>query len=82
MTWGVTYWPIWLFAALVTFLGPEVYALATNKQNTLSWWVWERLRIVANESPAQWTALDVLTFGAWLVLVFWLTFHFWFRKFT
>lgn len=80
--WGNWLWPIWLGAALGSFLGPECYALATNPRNTLSWWVWRHLRIVAGESPAQWSAVDALTFGVWMVLVTWLTFHFWLRRFT
>lgn len=80
--WGEWYWPIWLGAALGALLGPEIYALATDAHNTLSWWVWQHLRIVVGESPGQWSAVDALTFGAWMVIITWLTFHFWLRRFT
>lgn len=79
--WGGSYWPAWLGLAVLTFLVPEIYALATNVRNTLSWWVWDQLHIAAGESPTQWSAVAFLTFGVWLVMVVWLTFHFWFRRF-
>lgn len=80
--WGNAVWPLWLAAAVTTFLIMEVYALCTDPQNTLSWWVWRTLRITARTSPANWSAADFLTFGCWMVLVTWLTFHFFFRRFT
>jgi hypothetical protein len=80
--WSNNYWPIWLLVTLATFLGPEGYALASNAQNTLSDWVWRQLKITQNENPFQWSATDYLIFGLWIVLVTWLTWHFFFRKFT
>lgn len=77
-TWGTWYWPAWLLIVLAAFLGPEIYALVSgNAANTLSAWVWRTLKITAGESVSQWSALDFLTFGVWLVLIVWLSFHFW-----
>lgn len=81
-TWGGWYWSVWLSAVLVTFLAPEVYALTTNSGNTLSAWVWRALHIMRDESALSWSALDFLVFGCWLVLVAWLTGHFFFGRFT
>lgn len=86
MTWGRTYWPIFLAATFLLFIVPESMALmginGTNVDNTLSNWVWTRLHIQSNEKMNQWSALDFLLFGQWLTLVIWLTWHFFFRKFT
>lgn len=77
------YWPIWLAATIVSFLVYEIYALATgHPENTLSDWVWRVLKIGKNASFANWTAADFLTFGVWMTLFIWLTFHFFFRRFT
>ena len=82
-SWAVWYWPIWLLTAIAVFLGPEIYALVSgHPENTLSWWVWDKLQISGHTSFADWTAGDFLTFGVWLTLVIWLTFHFFFRRFT
>jgi hypothetical protein len=81
--WAIWYWPIWLFVFVGAFLGPEVYALVSGKpQNTLSWWVWRMLKVSTGERVSQWTAADFLTFGIWMTLFVWLTFHFFLRRFT
>jgi hypothetical protein len=80
-TWGAWYWWIWISVATVTLLGPETYALITNPRNTLSDWVWDKLSVPVGEQ-LPWTAAHYLVFGAWLVLMSWLTFHFFFRRFT
>lgn len=83
MTWGAWYWPLMLASAFLAFIGPEVYALVSGKpQNTLSAWVWKVLNIHANETPAQWNALDFLVFGVWVVIFLWLSFHFFEGRFT
>jgi hypothetical protein len=77
------YWPQWLGMLTGTFLLREVWALASGRPNdTLSYWVWVHLHIVSNERISQWTAASFLTFGVWIVLVTWLTFHFWLHKFA
>lgn len=43
--WGNWYWPVWLSAVALTFLGPELYAVATDVKNTLSWYCWRELHI-------------------------------------
>lgn len=80
---AVLYWPIWLGLSIASFLAYEIYALSTgHPENTLSDWVWRTLKINGHTSVANWTASDFLTFGVWVVLFTWLTFHFFFRRFT
>lgn len=81
-TWGNYYWPGFLISFFAMLIGPEIYALITNWKNTLSNWVWTFLNITKNQSMSQWSATDFLLFGAWMVTVTWLTFHFFLRKFT
>jgi hypothetical protein len=81
-TWGNTYWPVFVVAALCAFLAPEIYALVSSgAPNTLSQWVWKSLNIKPGEKVGQWSALDFLMFGNWLVVNVWLTFHFFFHRF-
>jgi len=79
--WGNWYWPAWLVIFTGTLLGPEIYALSARPQNTLSEWVWKQLQ-VSKEQQLPWTAAHFLVFGVWLVLVVWLTWHFFFRRFV
>lgn len=76
------YWLIWFLVMFLTFLGPEIYALATNWRRTLSAWVWSFEREHPGEPISQWTALHFLFIGVFAVVVVWLIFHFsmeWFR---
>lgn len=80
---AAVYWPTWLCLFLGTFLIREIWALASGRAgDTLSDWVWRALRITQNETPSAWSATDYLIFGAWIVVFSWLTWHFFFRKFT
>ncbi len=81
-TWGVWYWPTLLSVLLVGFLPAEIYGLVTNPGNTLSAWVWRALKIARNQDWTAWSATDYLVFGCWVVLVTWLTAHFFFGRFT
>lgn len=82
-TWGNYYWPVWLTVATLTLMGPEIYALITIAQyrNTLSDWVWNILSVPPGQQ-LPWTAAHYLIFGGWLTVVSWLTWHFFFRRFT
>ena len=80
MTWGRVYWVVWQVTAAVSLLGPEIYALSSNTENTYSAWVWHALAV--DKSQQQWTAAHYLAFGIWLTVVSWLTWHFFFRRFT
>jgi hypothetical protein len=86
MSWGKLYWPSFLTVAFALFIIPECMALmgmnGTGVDNTLSNWIWTKLRIHSNEQMNQWSALDFLLFCQWLTLIVWLTWHFFFRKFT
>lgn len=79
--WGNWYWPTWLCVSVAAFLGPELYALVCNWRDTLSAWVWRSLKLAPHEPVWSWNATDYLVFGVWLVLVSWLTFHFFFMRF-
>lgn len=79
-TWGQWYWPLWMVFTSFTLLGPEIFALITNHQNTLSDYVWRGLDVTTDQQA--WTAAHYLVFGGWVVLFSWLTFHFFFRRFT
>jgi len=77
MTWGNRYWTVYLLVALFGLMIPEIYALFTNVQNTLSYWVWGKLGVPSHWANAVW----FLTLGAWLTVTTWLTFHFWLYRF-
>ncbi len=77
--WGRVYWPVWLVLVALSLLVPECYALFTGTANTLSSWIWGVLHVRSGQSPLDWSAARLLTFGAWCVLVWWLTMHFWFH---
>ena len=77
------WWPSWLGLSAGLFLLREVWALASGRpQDTLSYWVWRILAITQNEPLADWNATDYLVCGCWLVLVSWLTFHLFGRRFA
>lgn len=80
-TWGNIYWPVFLIVTLAAFLSAEIYALVTGGKNSLSDWVWRALVITEKEPITAWSSTDYLVFGSWLVLVSWLTWHFFFRMF-
>lgn len=79
--WYNAYWTVWLVAVLVTFLGVEIFALATSGL-TLSSWVWHHLHIEEGERMSQWSATDLLIFCAYVsVFMAWLPWHFFFHRF-
>jgi len=82
--WGRIYWPVWMGAVLATFLLGEITALVQGgtPDATLSSWVWNALKIARNQGMSNWSAADFLIFGGWVVMVTWLTAHFFFRRFT
>jgi hypothetical protein len=82
MTWGKYLWPSTLSVLFVAIVIPEIIALVTDDQNTLSYWVWTQLHATAREPMSQWTAVHFLFFGLWLVLVIWLTYHFFLHWWT
>lgn len=81
-TWGPRYWTVYLIAGAVLLLGPEIFALVTNWRNTLSDYVWMELKVQRDENPWNWSATMFLVFCVWMLLWFWLTFHFFFRRWT
>lgn len=82
MTWGRTWWPIFLIVTSIAFLGPEIYALVTNVKNTLSDYARYELNVkTPTEAFTAHTAAWLLSLGVWLVVAVWLTFHVWFERF-
>ena len=80
---AAVYWPLWLGVLTGTFLLREVWALQSGRpRDTLSDWVWRVLKVAVNRPVGSWSAAHFLVFGCWLVLMGWLTFHFFFRRFT
>ena len=70
------YWLGWFLTAVAAFLGPELYALASNHpENTLSAQVWRLEQIAPGQHVWQWTALHVLIGGLLGVLLVWLLGH-------
>lgn len=71
-----TYWLIWFGVVFLTFIAPEVYALATDWRRTLSAAVWHLESFTPHQVISQWSAVHLLFVGAFGVLAFWLFFHF------
>lgn len=82
VSWGRWYWPVFLGVVFLFFIVPEVYALVKGQRNTLSDFVWIRLKIVRGERFSDWSALDLFVFVQWIGLVIWLTWHFFWHRFT
>lgn len=80
-TWGSWLWDVIVGVPTALFLIFEIYALCTNPANTLSAWVWRALKVTPDETFLQWHATAFLVFGCWIVLVTWLTGHFFFGLF-
>lgn len=70
------YWLCWASIAFVTFLVPEIYALATNWRRTLSAAVWSLERFTPGQPIPHWSAGHIWFISIYAVLVFWLLFHF------
>ena len=74
------YWPAWLASTAALLVLRETWALASGRpQDTLSTWVWDALGVTGHQPVTQWSAQHFLIAAAWLVLVVWLTFHFFLR---
>lgn len=71
------YWLImtlgWFF---LLFLGPEIYALATNPKNTLSNVIWTAERFQTGQPVWQWNTFHFLFIGMFIVADLWLIGHF------
>lgn len=78
ITWGASYWPWYLIAAMLGFLIPEIVALITHSGNTLSNYSRTLLNVKVGEHLSAHDAAWALTLGSWLVVTIWLTGHIWF----
>ena len=77
--WGNTYWPAGLIAASIAFIVPELYALLTDAQNTLSDYCWRELHVTRaleiSGHGAAWWCSQVAVVLAFVLLVV----HIWYR---
>jgi hypothetical protein len=80
-TWGPHYWPWALIGISVVILAPEIYALATNAANSLSWYSWTELHVRPVTPFTKHSAAWLLSQGTFLVLAFWLWLHIWYAQF-
>jgi hypothetical protein len=70
------YWLVWFTGSFALFLGPEIYALCTDWQRTLSAAVWRLEAFRQGEPIPQWSAGHLLFIGAFALTFAWLTMHF------
>ncbi|MEA5453313.1 hypothetical protein SPF06_01125 [Sinomonas sp. JGH33] len=75
MTRWQVYWSIWACGSFLTFLGPEIYALCTNVENTLSFTVWDLEGGQPGDPITKWTSTHVLFGGVLTVVLLWLIGH-------
>lgn len=80
--WGDRFWPIFLITFAIVGGTAEAIALIVNARNTLSFWVWNTLHVQRDINPWNWSATMFLIFGLWILVFSWLTFHFFFHRFT
>jgi hypothetical protein len=74
------YWTIWLAAVALTFAAREFPALATGRpQDTLSWYVWQHLKVIRHQPVSQWSATHFLVAGVALVFAVWALGHLFLR---
>lgn len=80
MTWGLAYWPSFLTVASAFFLVPELFALATSAQNTLSDYCWRELNVNMTFGHGPHTVAWWASIAAWLLFVIVITLHIWWRS--
>lgn len=78
--WGNWYWPRGLVAVSLAFLVPELTALFTNPQNTLSYYCWRELHVGSLYGNGVHTLAWWLSITAWALFVVVITGHIWFAK--
>lgn len=70
------YWTAWFAVMLLTFGGPEAYALISgHPENTLSAKIWDLEDMLPGESPLAWSAIHALLGFGLIALVVWLIGH-------
>jgi hypothetical protein len=74
-TWGLLYWPAFIYTVTILWGVPEAYAFFTNHRNTLSDFAWYELGIKGSYGPhsvSWWASLIlVLAIGATLIGHIW-----------
>jgi len=88
MTWGRTYWPIFLdISSIWVLLGfgvPEAIALINHKlhvDDTLSYYARTELHISVATAATAHTLAWYLSFIVWMSFVIFITAHIWFDQF-
>ncbi len=79
-TWGLTYWPAFILAVVLSFGVAETIALITNTRNTLSWFAWRELGVPLNGSTPLFTAAWYFSFALYIVVAVFLGIHIWFVR--
>lgn len=77
--WGNTYWPAGLIALAVAFGIPELYALFTDADNTLSDYCWRELGVNVMFGHGVHTAAWWASLALWVLFVAVITLHIWWR---
>lgn len=78
MNWGKLYWPFFLILVTLLFAVPEIIALFTSLQNTLSGYVHNQLDVTtATVADGIHTIAWYLSLAGWLLFVFIITWHIW-----
>lgn len=80
MTWGNTYWPIFLVIVSALFLVPESIGIFTNSANTLSDYCWRELNVTMVFGSGKHTVAWWLSQIAWYMAVIILSLHIWYRS--
>lgn len=79
ITWGLVYWPKYLIVGSLFFILPELFALITNVNNTLSDYCWKELNVSLAYGTGQHTIAWWLSLVAWLLFFVAITIHIWWR---
>lgn len=78
--WGDLYWPYWMTVTSLTFLVPELIALFTNVQNTLSDYARTQLHVGVAFQHNIHTLAWYSSLLVWLTFAAWITIHIWWAK--
>lgn len=76
-TWGNYYWPYFLILVALLFGVPEIIALFTNHQNTLSDYSWTMLNVHRATRFSVHAIAWYASLSVWLVFVVVITIHIW-----
>jgi hypothetical protein len=78
--WGNWYWPVGLTVVAVAFAVPELFALFTNVNNTLSDYCWRELSVNVAWGHGRHTFAWWASLALWVSFVVAITGHIWWRS--